>query len=93
MRFYLYIARSKDNSLYTGITRNVQRRIFEHNTDNRNGAKSLRGKRPIVLVYKEEFDTISEALKREKEIKGWSRDKKLKLINALAQRSEATMRV
>jgi putative endonuclease len=80
MGWYLYIVRCADDSLYTGITKDLRRRICEHNTDNDLGAKSLRHRRPVSLVYYESFMTQGEAAKREKEIKGWSRKKKLELI-------------
>ncbi len=78
--WYLYIVRCRDDSLYTGITKDLKRRIFEHNNDNIKGAKALKGKRPVRLVYKEEFDSQSEARKREAAIKNWKRKYKLQLI-------------
>ena len=81
MNWYVYIVNCKDNSLYTGITTNLERRIIEHNNDDLKGAKSLRGKRPVKLVYKEKFSTQVEAAKRESAIKNWKRKYKLKLIS------------
>ncbi|MBI4057844.1 GIY-YIG nuclease family protein [Candidatus Microgenomates bacterium] len=80
MSWYLYIAKCADGSLYTGITKNLGRRMREHNTDNSLGAKSLRYRRPITLVYYEHFATQSEAAARERSIKRWTRKYKLKLI-------------
>ncbi|OGM25631.1 hypothetical protein A2627_04280 [Candidatus Woesebacteria bacterium RIFCSPHIGHO2_01_FULL_39_28] len=80
MSWYLYITRCADGSLYTGITKNLVRRIREHNTDNKLGAKSLRYRRPVALAYYESFATQSEAARREKSIKRWTRKYKLKLI-------------
>jgi putative endonuclease len=80
MSWYLYIVRCKDGSLYTGITKDLERRIKEHNTDNFLGAKSLRYRRPVKLEYYEVFRTQSDAAKREKAIKRWTRKYKLKLI-------------
>ena len=80
MDWFVYIVQAKDNSLYTGVTVNIQRRIYQHNFDNKNGAKSLRGKRPVHLQYVEQYNSQNQALKREKEIKGWGREKKLALI-------------
>jgi putative endonuclease len=80
MSWYMYIARCADDSLYTGITKDLKRRILEHNSDNRLGAKSLRCKRPVSLVYYEPFADQSEAAKRETAIKKWTRKYKLKLI-------------
>ncbi len=79
--WYLYIVKCKDNSLYTGITTNIRRRLFEHN--NRLGAKSIRGKLPVILAYKEAYDNQIEAARREREIKGWRREKKIKLIKSI----------
>jgi putative endonuclease len=80
MNWYLYIVECSDGSLYTGITTDLVRRIKEHNNDNAKGAKSLRGKRPVKLVYHEEYKTKSEVSKRESAIKKWDRSYKLKLI-------------
>lgn len=83
--WYLYIARCADDTLYTGITTDIKRREFEHNTDNNRGAKSLRHKRPIQIVYTEIHKSQSEARIREAEIKGWKRKYKLKLIEKLTE--------
>jgi len=76
----MYIARCADDSLYTGITKDLRRRIYEHNSNNRLGAKSLRYRRPVILVYYESFSTQAAAAKRERSIKGWTRKYKLKLV-------------
>ena len=81
MNWHVYIARGKDNSLYTGITKDLARRLKEHNSSNRLGAKSLRPRRPVVLLYYQEFINRSEAAKRERAIKQWRREYKLKLID------------
>lgn len=80
MIWYVYIVKCADNALYTGITKDLKRRVFEHNSDNKKGAKSLRYRRPVILVYHEEFTSQSGAAKREKAIKSWHRRYKLKLI-------------
>lgn len=80
MAWFVYIVRCKDNSLYTGITTDLKRRVNEHNHDNLKGAKSLKAKRPVILQYYEIVDTQSSALKREASIKNWKRKNKLKLI-------------
>ncbi|MCL4339465.1 GIY-YIG nuclease family protein [Patescibacteria group bacterium] len=79
--WYLYIVKCNDNSLYTGITTDLKRREIEHNTDNKRGAKSLRGKRPVTMVYYETYFSQSEARKREAQIKKWSTSYKWKLIS------------
>lgn len=78
--WYLYIAMCIDGALYTGITTDLARREREHNRDDKKGAKSLRGKRPIRIVYFEKYHNISEARKREHTIKHLARESKLKLI-------------
>lgn len=78
MMWYLYILRLKDDSLYTGITKDIQRRIEEH--EDGRGSKYVRGRTPVELVYSEELKTRSEALKREAEIKNWSKVKKENFI-------------
>ena len=78
MNWFVYIVECSDNSLYTGITTNIQRRVKEHN--NRIGAKSLKCKLPVKVVYSEKYYNQRQAAKREKEIKGWCRNKKLSLI-------------
>ena len=62
---------------YSGVNQPPMRIIADH----LKGAKSLRGKRPVVLVYCEKFNTQSEARKREAKIKNWKRINKIKLIN------------
>ncbi len=79
--WYTYVAKCRDKTLYTGITTDIKRRESEHNYDDVHGAKSLKGKRPIKIVFYEKFETQSEARKRESEIKGWKRLYKLKLIS------------
>lgn len=80
MKWYVYIVQCSDDSLYTGITIDLKRRIYEHNNDNVKGSKYLRGKRPVNIVYFEEVKNQSEARKRESAIKNWKRKYKLELI-------------
>lgn len=75
---FVYIVRCSDNSLYTGYTNNIEARINKHNAGK--GAKYTKIRRPVVLVYQEMYDTKSEALRREYEIKTFTRQRKLKLI-------------
>jgi putative endonuclease len=79
-KWFVYIALCQDNSLYTGITTNIKRREKEHNLDNKLGAKSLRAKRPVKIVYTEEYYNQKEAAQRERIIKNWQREDKIKLI-------------
>ena len=64
---YVYIVRCKDNSLYTGYTPNIEKRVAKHNEGK--GAKYTKSRGPVVLIHSEVFDTIGEALKRERAIK------------------------
>ena len=78
--YYIYIVKCVDETLYTGITTELERRIKEHNTSDK-GAKYTRVRRPVVLVYNEEYPDRSSASKREYEIKKkMNRAEKFKLI-------------
>ena len=77
--YYTYMLRCQDNSLYTGYTDNVEKRLTTHNEGK--GAKYTRGRLPVVLVYHEEFPDKSSAIKREIEIKKLSKEKKEKLAS------------
>lgn len=78
--WFVYILKASDNSLYTGITTDIKRRLEEHNSDNKLGSKALRAKRPVTLAYFEKCETRSDATKREIEIKKMERKDKLILI-------------
>lgn len=78
--YYVYIVRCSDDSFYTGITNNLEKRLRQHNGEIKGGAFYTRNKRPVKLIHKEEFATHLEAARREIEIKGWSREKKEVLI-------------
>ena len=82
----VYIVRCADGSLYTGITRDVGRRIAEHNGDGGVGANYTRSRRPVALVYSEAAANRSAASRREHAIKSLSRAEKLALIDAAASR-------
>ncbi len=77
--WYVYILRCADNSLYTGTTTNISRRVNEHNRTK--GGVYTRTRLPVKLLYEETYKTRSQALKREAQIKRWSRHKKLALIS------------
>ncbi len=74
----VYILKCSDNSLYTGISNNVEQRIATHN--DARGAKYTRARLPVALVYCENVANRSEATKREMAIKSLTRVQKLKLI-------------
>lgn len=73
--YFCYIVRCSDNSLYTGITTDIKRRIKEHNSTSK-GAKYTRVRAPVKLVYSEKLNSRSEAMKREIAIKKLSRVQK-----------------
>ena len=75
---YTYILKCKDDSLYTGWTNDLKKRISFHNAGK--GAKYTKARRPVELVYYEEFQTREEAMKREYAIKQLSRKEKEALI-------------
>jgi len=78
----VYILECSDNTLYTGITNNLEKRLLQHNTGTE-GAKYTRARRPVKCVYNEEQKNRSDATKRELIIKKLSRVEKLKLINSM----------
>ena len=80
----LYILRCGDSSLYTGITVDVEARLTQHREGT--GAKYTRGRGPLELVYVEECEDHSQALKREHQIKALTKPRKLALIQAAKER-------
>lgn len=79
MMYFIYLLRCLDNSLYCGQTKDLQRRIKEHNSVD-SKSKYTRTRRPVNLIYFEKYKTISDALKRESEIKKLTKEKKEELI-------------
>ncbi|MEK7582050.1 MAG: GIY-YIG nuclease family protein [Patescibacteria group bacterium] len=80
MKYFVYILECTDKSLYVGCTNDLKRRLIQHN-DSKWGAHYTKIRRPVILKYSETFETLKEARRRETEIKGWKREKKLSLIN------------
>lgn len=76
---YTYILRCADGTLYTGWTNNLEKRLAAHNAGI--AAKYTKSRRPVELVYFEEFETKEEAMSREWHIKKLTRAEKLELIN------------
>ncbi|MDF1612183.1 GIY-YIG nuclease family protein [Stygiobacter electus] len=76
--YYVYILKCSDGSYYTGVTSNLEKRIQEHKFGILEGYTSTR--LPVELVYSNEFHDVNEAIRSEKQIKGWSRAKKEALI-------------
>lgn len=80
MTYFVYIIECADESYYTGVTRNIERRMFEH--ESRVDPKCYTARRlPIRLVYSLEHEDVNDAIAQEKQIKGWTRAKKKALID------------
>ena len=79
MKWFVYLLETIDNTLYCGYSNDVEKRVINHNKGR--GAKYTKTRLPVRLVYTECFDTKSEAMKREYQIKQLTRQQKLKLIN------------
>ena len=80
MKWYVYVVECSDNTLYTGITNNLDKRINQHN-NSKYGAKYTRSRRPVTLVKFWQFNNKSTALKEEYKFKQLSKKKKLLKIN------------
>jgi putative endonuclease len=79
MPYYVYMLLCKDGSYYTGHAKNVKRRVEQHKKGQ--GARYTRMHEPAKIVYVEEFNNRSDAMKREREIKSFSHSKKQRLVN------------
>jgi len=80
--WYVYMLRCADDTLYTGIATDLQRRLQEHNSDPRLAAKYTRSRRPLTLVYAEQASDRAAACRRERVIKRLPRRRKQALIAA-----------
>jgi putative endonuclease len=78
--YYVYILSSKSGTMYTGVTNDIERRMMEHKSGANDGF--TRRYKIDSLVHYEEFEFVEDAIAREKEIKGWLREKKRVLIKA-----------
>ena len=83
--YFVYIITNETKTvLYIGVTNYIQKRLSQHYFDSQNGKKSFAGKyNCYYLLYYESFEDINLAILREKELKGWRREKKNKLISEL----------
>lgn len=82
MSHWVYMVRCRDGTLYSGYTTDVERRVHEHNGEAPGGARYTRGRGPVTLVYREEWGTMGDALRRERAIKRLPRDAKERLAAA-----------
>lgn len=78
--FYVYILKCSDNTYYTGITNNIERRLLEHNKGKEVNSYTFK-RRPLQLVFHTEFSNVEVAIEMEKKVKKWSKKKKEALIN------------
>ncbi|WP_339869986.1 GIY-YIG nuclease family protein [uncultured Algoriphagus sp.] len=78
--YFVYILKCSDNTFYTGVTNNLERRLAEHSEGIDPFCYTAK-RRPLELVFVQEFQEIKEAISFEKQIKGWSKKKKLAMIN------------
>lgn len=78
--FFVYILRTSANTLYVGQTNNLERRLKEHKSKTKKSAKYIRCFDSCELVYKEEYKTRGDAMRREIELKKFTKDKKEKLV-------------
>ena len=78
--YYVYIVECSDGSFYTGFTSNLEKRIFEHNSGRDPDAYTFK-RRPVELKWVETFTDPNHAITTKKQIKGWSRSKKIAVIN------------
>ncbi len=79
--YYVYIMSSISGTLYTGMTNDLERRIFEHKEGENSGfTKKYKVKK---LVYFESTNNVNDAIAREKQIKGWMRKKKIELVESM----------
>lgn len=76
--YYVYMNKNADNKLYVGVTQNPEKRLYYHNINQ--GAKFTKNKSDFKTVFLEEYNTLTEARKREIQIKKWRREKKELLI-------------
>ena len=77
--YYVYIVECKDWSYYIGMTNDLEKRLWEHNTGQDENSYTY-SRRPVELKYFEIFTDVNQAIAREKQINGWSRKKKQALI-------------
>ena len=79
-RFYIYILKCSDSSYHTGVTNNIELRFQQHNEGIETSAYTF-NRRPVELVFLNEFKYIDQAIAFEKQVKGWTRKKKEAIID------------
>ena len=84
--WHVYMVCCNDGTLYTGIARDLDKRVAAHNSE-KDGARYTRSRRPVYLVYSEEVRSRAAASRREHRIKKLPRDKKMRLVKKNSQKS------
>ena len=79
-QYYVYILKCSDNSYYTGVTCDLENRFLQHQ-DGKHPESYTYKRRPVELVFQQEFNQVNDAIAFEKQVKGWSRKKKEAIIN------------
>ena len=79
MKHFVYILECADKTLYVGCTNNLEKRLKQHN-ESKQGAHYTKIRRPVILKYSQEFETLSKARAKEAQLKRLPRNEKLKLI-------------
>ncbi len=86
LMWFVYVLLCKDGSFYTGATNNLEKRFLEHKKGI--GGRYTRSHKVIKIIYSEKFSSKSDALKKEFEIKSWSRGKKIKALNLIRRKTK-----
>jgi predicted GIY-YIG superfamily endonuclease len=76
MTHFFYIVRCADDSLYCGMTNNLEKRVKEHNSKGTRGARYTKTRQPVKLVHHEKFESIGDAMRREAAVKRWHKVRK-----------------
>ena len=76
--WFVYLLLCSDKSFYTGVSNNPQKRFLDHK--NGKGGRYTRSHKPIKMIFQEPHSSKEQALRRERQIKGWSRSKKIKIL-------------
>ncbi|MFC1756313.1 GIY-YIG nuclease family protein [Patescibacteria group bacterium] len=79
MAYYVYLVECADSTYYCGYTKDLEKRVYDHNNTS-HGAFYTKNKRPVKLIYSEEYETQKEAMRREYKIKTFKRKKKEELV-------------
>lgn len=85
--FFVYILECADKTLYTGSTNDLGKRLHQHN-NSKSGAHYTKIRRPVVLKYSEKYMTLAKARRREAELKGWKKEKKIELMKKSTSNDE-----